>query len=268
MTETVAAKHEKISGNETRGKKFWWHSQNLNEKGHGIVGSMWVEGRAWFHIGRVCFSPSWNLWSSFCLAEIRIGGEDEIGFSMAIPPVAFWFSIQGILPRQLRSRYDWPRYTGIRIFSWTVWFDLWNDNSGWTKQGRWHDFNFDIKNFLFGSPKYSNRVVKEEEVMISLPEGNYPATVLLERSTWKRPRWFAHSGWYATVDVKKPPAIPGKGENSWDIDDDHIFSLSTRARTVEQAIAHYIEAVLRNRRRYGGSIKWQPSIPPSPIPEN
>ena len=95
--------------------------------------------------------------------------------------------------------------------------------------------------------------------VVPMPERAYPASVKLFESTWKRPRWFASRMVRAEVKIEKGIPFPGKGENSYDCGDDALFGLTCKADTVEQAIAETVESALRNRRRYGGSVDWQPA---------
>lgn len=43
----------------------------------------------------------------------------------------------------------------------------------------------------------------------------------------------------------------GKGENSYDQDDDGIFGMGVPGTTLEEAIKGYQDAVSRDRKRYG-----------------
>lgn len=91
-----------------------------------------------------------------------------------------------------------------------------------------------------------------------MPEHPYPATVRLFESTWKRPRWpFARRMVRAEIEVEGGIPHPGKGENSWDCDDDATYSLTCQARTAEDAVAKLVGSVLRDRRNYGGR-SWRP----------
>lgn len=99
---------------------------------------------------------------------------------------------------------------------------------------------------------------EKHQVELHFLEADYPATVILTTDTWKRPRWH----WplvveRAEVDVPGGVPIPGKGENSWDIDDDATFSLVTPASTVEEAVQKFYDTVNERRARYGGR-NWTP----------
>lgn len=66
------------------------------------------------------------------------------------------------------------------------------------------------------------------------------------------------------IDINDPPMRSGKGENSWDCGDDGSYGLSTRwegsqihwknmKELQEQATWLYVESVLKDSKRYGGS---------------
>lgn len=57
----------------------------------------------------------------------------------------------------------------------------------------------------------------------------------------------------------KPIPVPGKGENSWDCDDDAIHSSHGPHSTVHQAVAALVASVYRDRTRYGSGPEWQPT---------
>jgi len=146
--------------------------------------------------------------------------------------------------------------------------NLWRDDSSWTNnktflEQRYWSMNF--LNLLFGKWKYTERTVEERDVVIPMPEGNYPAKVKIFESAWKRPRWFPQKMIRASVDIKDDQLIPfpGKGENSWDCGMDGLRGMTCPEKTVEAAIGAVVGSVLRSRRRYGG-IGWRPD--PSDIP--
>ena len=56
----------------------------------------------------------------------------------------------------------------------------------------------------------------------------------------------------------KPIPVPGKGENSWDCDDDAIHSSHGPHSTVHQAVAALVASGYRERTRYGSGPEWLP----------
>lgn len=242
-------------------RKIWWHWQNLNEDKFGRKGSGFWHGRAWLHIGeRLTFEFCWNFKSRFCHAYVEIGGaEEDFRFSVAFPPIALWFTVEGMFPYRILPREMWGRQTGISIHDGTIWFSIWHDDSGWKKEKSWQYFNFCPADFFLGIHKYSQRILRKEQVEIPIPEKTYRGTVEIFESVWKRPRWpFAKKIIRAKIAVEDGIPVPGKGENAWDCGEDAIYSLTCPASSVEEAIAKLVESCLERRRKYGGE-GWRPA---------
>lgn len=254
------------------------HWQNLNTRSHGRTGSPLRHGRAWWRIGRGHINWEWSLLRADCRAGITVGGEEDFGFhwSLALPVFSIYLTIAGFRPVVWLAKSLLPKtkekYGGLhgyedereiyfRIHDWTIWWTLWrNPMAGWSREvSRFRDGNFKPLDLLLGKVDYSKRTLKTVETFVPMPEGAYPATVELFESTWKRPRWFASRLVRADVKVEKGIPFPGKGENSYDCGIDGLHGLTTKADTIEEAIAATVESALRSRRRYGGSVDWQPA---------
>ncbi len=250
--------------------RIWGHWQNptqdeANEKRPREatkVRRFPLNGRAWLYVGRrLTFGFEWNLWTHFCRARLEVDGWDgEITTTVALPPVALWFSVKGLptkwLPRGKRE-------LGLAVFAWAIWFSLWIDEDEWSPENRWRRPVFHVDDFLLGRQDYSSRDIITERVVIPMPEGQYPATVRLFESTWKRPRWFARRMIRAEVTPDTSIPIPGKGDNSWDCGETATHSLTTPADTVRKAVVAMVESVLRTREkhgsRHGGGTSWRPA---------
>jgi len=83
-------------------------------------------------------------------------------------------------------------------------------------------------------------------------------------STWKRPRWpFAARSESYNWDVvggpddRKGLPIPGKGENSYDCDEDAVFGGGVRARNTDDACGRIVGMVMHDRARRAGP-GWTP----------
>lgn len=91
-----------------------------------------------------------------------------------------------------------------------------------------------------------------------MPEATYYGEVEQFTSTWRRPRaWWKTIQKRAEIKIESGIPIPGKGENSWDCDQDAIYSLTTTASNLEEVIACLKENVMETRDRYGGA-HWAP----------
>lgn len=112
---------------------------------------------------------------------------------------------------------------------------------------------FRLRDRLLGKTVYEKVELDRKPVLIPLDERTYDGTWTLTRETWKRPRWpwLSHERYGSWIDVPHPPAYSGKGENSWDCDDDGIFGSGSKSLTPAGAIGDYVKSVLRYREQYG-----------------
>lgn len=94
---------------------------------------------------------------------------------------------------------------------------------------------------------------------VQMPEGLYPCTVTMTRRVDGRPRW--PFGWRTSnageVKMLVPIPEPGKGENSYDLDDDAMFSLYGGFEDEAAALDAARDAVLKTRQRRAGR-NWKP----------
>jgi hypothetical protein len=149
-----------------------------------------------------------------------------------------------------------------------VWWRLWMNQDEWrSTDPKWRSNVWRPVDTLLGKSKHETIECEPEAVAIPLPEGMRPATIKWSTTTWQRPRWpFPRSFRSATITPAVPVGIPGKGESAHDCGDDAVHSLTTSARDNEEAIAAFVESVLRSRRRYGGSHHFTPSDITSELP--
>ena len=249
---------------EAEPRRVYWHAQNLNEDEEGNPkGSIFWHGRGWLHLlpsrsgMERTLGTSWQTPTRFCHVEAEISGdENEISVSLATGLFALWLHAEGFLPKRL---WNVNRTTGIRFHDGTAWFNIWATPHEWSSTDpKWQQFNFCPADFFLGRQVYSCRVLRTERVGVPMPEGTYPATVNIEEATWKRPRWpFPLRRIGSEITPDKPIPHPGKGENSWDCDDDATYSMSCPAKTAIDAAAALAKSVLRDRERHGGR-EWLP----------
>lgn len=245
-------------------------SQNLNERRNGKTGSMLRHGRCWWRFGEcgdgLCFRAEWVVPGKKFRFGLEFGGEDNFQLSVGLIIFTIYLSVSGL-------RWRWLPRDGVCQVYWyekSLWWSLWARRYESRRKDPWwkrtHCIQFD--DLLFGRAKYSDEVLSEHEVLIPMPEGSYPAKVKMETHTWKRPRWFAHSGTYANVDIEGGIPFMGKGENSWDCGEDGLYGSSMPAESVEEAIGKTVASVLESRRKYGNVRNLPPVMSPrAPKPE-
>lgn len=258
-------------------KWFSWHAQNLNEK-VGRNGSMLRNGRAWFRWGdKYRFHTEWIfLKFNFALSLQFEDDEEDILLHFALPLFSIYLGFGSPLLQKISRRFH-DKEISLSIHDWAIWLKIFGDKWNWSKRDPWwqRGINFNIIDFIFGRTKYEKRTIKNyDNLVVPMPEGSYPIKSLeIHEDTWKRSRWpFPwHRCIRVSIDMDKGIPFPGKGENSWDCGEDasHGLTCLCESGTPEEAIGKMVESVLNNRRRYGGSIMWQPSNdqpPPSPTP--
>jgi hypothetical protein len=244
--------------------KGHFHWQNLNEKPGDELG-LPIHGRCWLYFDDQWGNNlhfSWNLWSDFCHVQVTVREhEDDIMFSFAIPPVSLWLGLSNrrlnkFLNKHIKG-YD-GRQTGIRVFDWSVWWDVWSNTMSWSnKTPKWRDGSFNIPDFFLGKWKYSEKELESREVEIPMPEKTYNGTVKMQMATWKRPRWFAKKIMRAHIDMKDPIPIPGKGSASYNCGDDATHSLTCPARNIPEAVGKLVGSTLETRMKRSNIWKWE-----------
>ncbi len=250
----------------------WASWQNLTDEGRKGKPKTWpFHGRAWLHfnsgaVDSCCFS--WNLWSKFCGVSFSASpdGENSLAWSIALPPFAFWFSIDArgwllrfaawlvaLQPSDMGSKWS-GRDLSLRVFDTAIWWKLWVCDHGWTRSrpkwrdGCWHPIGY---NRTQGEPE----LIESRRALVMMPERNYKANVRLERVKigWDRlPRIFDKTITCATVDMLDGEQIPfpGKGTASYNCGEDACYGWSGRAKSVDDATWQVSLSVLKDRKRY------------------
>lgn len=225
-------------------------------------------GVRWFwHVGeRSCFNVEFYWWTHFAHISVATDSEPSWKFSIALPPLALWITLDGfgLWHPQRKCVATWSdgheswipedRECQIAMHDWTLRLTPWGKSMEWCRADPWwvRGISIDLANLFLGRQKYTTATLKTGiPLEIPMPEGVYRAVGRIERSTWKRSRWFAQTRTYVSVDVPKGIPFAGKGENAYDCDDDGLFGYSSEGESIEKAIAHGVESVLNSRRRYG-----------------
>lgn len=130
---------------------------------------------------------------------------------------------------------------------------------------------YNIKDILLGGTDYHPKRGKPEMRTMYLAEGAYEIKLERDLSTWTRPRWPfpTRSSSYHWEVVRGPQGastsgrqvgvpIPGKGENSYDCDDDAVFGGSITGYDADDALGNILAMVMHDRTRRA-SPSWTPS---------
>lgn len=155
------------------------------------------------------------------------------------------------------EKYGNGRDFGIKQHAEYLWISIYRDPHGGHYRW-WQWISINLEDLLKGKTKYESKVVKTERVDIPMPEGCYPATIEWSESVWKPSRWFSKRSYSALVRPDKPIPIPGKGENSWDCDEDAVWSAGVQGKTAWEVVGNMVSTVMHSRFNYGNGTDWRP----------
>lgn len=254
---------------DDKGEPRVW-SHGINESSRGKSGAFPLSYRWWLHWPGNCLGIEYYLFRCRCAATITFDdtADDDVGIRIAIPFIIDLFislgSCQWLLWlldmtwQQVRGKGSWyyRREIGFSIFDKALWIYPWiNPHEG----GPRDTVCIRLDRILLGRQRHRRIVTSVEETVIVMPEGRYPATVGLFVSEWKYPRW-PRAKRMLRADIQVPGGIPvpGKGDNSWDMDDNAIYSIVCPASTTGEAVLKFYESVMRTRVRYA-SANWKPA---------
>lgn len=226
-------------------------------------------------------TPAIRLTWSLGEWHLRVGvvldeSEAEVVFKFAVPGVALWFAVEdGRIASALRGtrerRYELRAHDGS-VF-WTVGGNGdWRSSDPWWREGSWS-----YVDAALGARKSRTETLAEVRTTAPLPEGGYPVSVALQRVVTYRERFpvlSAEEHRVAEVNLVladsngRRPMVPGKGENSWDLELDCYCRMTLPAETVAEAVGGYATAVMKTREQRAGRVDWvPPAADPTPTPQ-
>lgn len=195
--------------------------------------------------------------------EVKVGNpgsENDLHLHLFFGPLANLFlSGGGFMPRRLLvPGYD-SRVTGFRIAKDHGKLEVWMPRNGGHRRGTpWWRYSYvNWERFFCGQVKSSQEIIDDGTTIIPMPEANYSAGYETRKYTNVWPTRFGRFRspavhYMTVVEPTTPVPIPGKGENSWDCDDDALHSVSVAGCSVEAAVAKVVETALSTRKKYGG----------------
>lgn len=250
------------------------YSFGFNESARKNPGAWPRHGRWFLRFPGNNIGIEWDIFTKRLGASLQFDDTDDYAVTIwfAIPfLISFYFmlgranwllKLLGLTYEQVRDKplRDWRREIGFSWYWRGLWVDPWCNSNEWSSSiPRWRQsFCINFIRILFGRKTYDTYNEQVDESFVIMPEGRYPATVKRYTAEWKRPRWpFAERVHRAEVEVEGGIPVPGKGENSWDIDDDAIFSLTCVASEVREATKQMYESIMRSRYRHA-TVAWIP----------
>jgi hypothetical protein len=183
--------------------------------------------------------------------KFAVGGEREVYGHLELFGFSFYWGFEG-----LNLQFDDERELYVRFHDGLLAWTVWKSPHGRSRADGWRNETWNVDDFIRGRRQYTSELVERRDVKIPMPEGSYPAVVELRRDTWSRARWPSETIVRAHIEIPNGVPMPGKGENSWDCDDDATFAMTTPARTVEDGVAAVVGGVLRDRWRRSHTHGW------------
>lgn len=227
------------------------HWSNLNNGGKA-----WRVGRAWLRVLRKDIEIEWSHFKRTSGAlQLSVNGiEHRVLLNVAVPRLfSYWFVVRGA------NIYGDERELSLRFFDGGAWWILWLNPNEWTCTDGWRRGCFHPVDFLLGRQRHSSQIVRTGNTDVDILESIYLATYTETMDTWKRPRWPRKlTARRFHIDMVEPIPMPGKGENSWDQDDDALYSIVVSCEQLSTAVEYIRDSVYKRRLRYGGE-DWIPN---------
>lgn len=222
--------------------------------------------RFWLYFGnRSCLAVEFYWWSR--LFGFSVGPDDEgWNLSLKLPPFSLYLSLEGMglwRPRKKciatwdGDREFWltdRREFSFSIYDWSIRLSIWERWGEWRKVDPWwiRGVHLDLRDMVLGKQTCkTEELASEIPCQVPMPEATYRAVAKIERTTWRRKRWFARTRTSAWLDIPKGIPHAGKGENSWDCGDDGLFGIG--GDTIDDAVKRARETVLKSRKQYGNA---------------
>lgn len=248
---------------------------------------MKFNGRKWFHFkGNKSIAIEWAGFKSNPGFYFRADGDEgDITFNVSFI-VAIYITFEGFIPNSWYPTYESTYYPGTKLgderefsVSWhhgSLWWDFWTseEKMTWTKNKSWRKGCWHIVDWVRGKHKYQRQEMSRNQFYLPFFEGIYNVEVIESERTDSYQRWFTkrstawevRAGYYNEKGefIEKPIPVEGKGENSWDCDEDATYSSSfpgqpynKNVKTPYQAALYFWNSMMKDRERRGGS-KWIP----------
>lgn len=168
------------------------------------------------------------------------------------------------------------REISFRIFGGSFWWNLWvsEDWSSYTKNKTWRKGCWHIVDRIKGKHTYGRELLEVKQYALPFLEGNYNIEVSKYERTDSWPRWFTRKmisfnvrvGYYNEKKewVSQGVPVEGKGENSWDCDEDATYEMGFPGTPYNKGVKNCFDAALHfwhdmmKSREKTGSAQWLP----------
>jgi len=237
-------------------------------------GRFFLRFKKWQNAVRV----EWSFWNNIDWLEmgLRFGGEDrQVSLTLVLPWLAFLTFAVGVPPRWLSWWMIEDRMFSLRVgyggsvLSGQIAHAEWAEDCGMTSYYRakvpreysglklWPGWEWTLTprplDWTLGRIQHGEELLRTSPISFWMDGREHKGAWTLKKFWRERPRW----PWpyrvsvSSYVEIEHPPQFAGKGENSWDCNDDAIYGMGTNATNPKDAIGEYIHRVYQNRARYG-----------------
>lgn len=241
--------------------------------------------RKWWHFGNKCITLEVSGFDGNPSIYVRVDGDErDVSFHIGAF-IGIWLTFENFLPKSWYPK-RWSKHCNcflgeereisFRIFGGSFWWDLWvspewasySANKTWRK-GCWH-----IVDRIKGKRTHKRELQESKQYAIPFLEGNYNVEVSRFHVENKWPRWFTEK--YTTFNVRvgyynenkewvsQGVPVEGKGENSWDCDEDATYEMSFPGAPYRKNVKSCFDAALyfwhdmMKSREKTGSAQWLP----------
>lgn len=230
------------SNREKHGIRWWWHLSSGTRPRVIAIEFYWWSFRFGATVGTD--DDGWNL-------------------SLRVPPFALYLSLDGLGLWQPQEKhiFTWDnnrevwlparRECDFHIHDWTIRFTPWGCWGEWRTADPWwvSGVSLDLARLVLGQRVYVASDVALVPCSVAMPEGSYPAVATVRSVTRGYQRWFKRTRNETTLDIPNGIPFAGKGENSWDCDDDGLFGIG--GSSIGDAISRAQASVSESRKRHG-----------------
>jgi hypothetical protein len=240
-------------------KRKWWHFKNATKS---------------ISLEIVGFNQNPSIY-------LRVDGhEREVKFHFSLF-IGIWITFENFLPKSWYPTYESQFGNGtlgcekeisIQFHNSALWWCFWKDDD-YSFHKSWRKGVFNFNDFFKGKHDCIWNELERKQFVLPFFEGNYNVEVVRKQrvDTWQR--WFTKksisfevlAGYYENGTFKaKPIPVEGKGENSWDCDEDGTYSMSFAGQPYNKqnkncydAALYFWNSMMQSRERYGHA-KWTP----------
>jgi hypothetical protein len=223
--------------------------------------------------------------------SFELDGEEREAIIHIAAFIGIWIIFENVLPKSwypTRQTHGYGKLPDTRVFKiywyeWAIWWTFWMPRDRWdSTDPRWRCKSIDFRDLLRGKHTCSWKQMDVQEFLLPFLEGAYRVTVIKKLRTDSYRRWFTKTsisyeikaGYWGSGKTGEVPTnewiecpIPheGKGESSYDQDEDGTYSMSMHSSSLERKeqsslydVALYFWTRMMQQRKKYGYDRWVP----------